>query len=418
MQAEIAYRLAVREARRRFWLNLSYHVETVVTTATVLGTLAILMVPGVNRATTEWYGSIGWLHGQESSADAASAPQAAGAESKAIAPNARIFPIPGQTHESLEKEKLFTSGYGPRPSPGGIGSSFHRGHDYAAPVGTPLLATESGTVEVWTESENAACGNGLELKTAKRSLIYCHLQELKVPNGQTVKAGDVIGTVGSTGYSTGPHLHIGVIEDGDYIDPSEYLKALPATLEQKSAEPQEAPAKPAAQSVDESKVAEYFAEISGSEFGTSKALVPMRDARIEVLGDATEADRQELERIVQELRALGAGDLRVVPSGGNVQIHFAPPDQFATLEPKYVAGNLGFFWRDRQGSSARILITSTDRVTQRERFHLLREELVQVLSGLARDSNRYPDSIFYQGWTDVTELSELDKAVIEKAFQK
>lgn len=413
MQAEIAYRLATREARRRFWLNLGYHVETVATTLTVVGTLAILMVPGINQSTTNWYNGIDWLHAQEAEPAASDAATASQSEPKAIAPDARIFPIPGQTHESLEKEKLFTSGYGPRTSPGGIGSSFHRGYDYAAPVGTPLLAIESGTVETWTDG---GCGNGIKLKAKERSFIYCHLHEHKVSNGQEVKAGDVIGTVGNTGDSTGPHLHIGVIENDDYIDPGDYLKSLPATLE-----PQEAAApaaNPADQPPDQAAVEQYFAEVSGREFGDSGSrMLPMRDARIEVLGDVTEADRQELDRIMQELRELGAGDLQVVPSGGNVKIHFAPPDQFAALEPEYIKGNLGFFWRDREHKNARILITSTDRVTQRERAHLLREELTQVLSGLGRDSNRYPDSIFQQGWTDVTEFSELDKAVIRRAFQ-
>lgn len=410
MQAELAYRLAVREARRRFWLNLSYHAETVATTVTVLGTLAILMVPGVNRATTAWYNDIGWLHEQQLETPAAVAAEATESQLEAqpsISPDARIFPIPGQTHETA----AFTSGYGWRKST----ASLHRGHDYAAPIGTPLLAVESGTVEVWTENEDGSgCGNGLEIKAAKRSLIYCHMHTLGVKSGQQVKAGDVLGTVGSTGYSTGPHLHIGVIEDDEYIDPLEYMKSLPAKLER----PETAAEATPQTGVDQAAVDQYFAEVSGKEFGDSGSrLPPMRDARIEVLGDVTEADRQELDRIMQELRELGAGDLQVVPSGGNVKIHFAPPERFAEIEPKYIAGNLGFFWIDSQGSSARILITSTNRVTQRERFHLLREELTQVLSGLGRDSNRHPNSIFQQGWTDVTEFSELDKAVIRMAFQ-
>lgn len=405
MQAEIAYRLALQETRRRFWANLSYRVETVMTTATVVGTLAILMVPGINQATTEWYGDIEWLHASEQAASAE-----ASAEPKAIAPDARIFPIPGQTHAIAVKEKTFTSGYGPRESPGGIGSSFHRGNDYAAPVGTPLLATESGTVETWTDG---GCGNGMEIKAKERSIIYCHLHEFKVQNGQSVNAGDVVGTVGSTGNSTGPHLHIGVIEGDDYIDPSEYLKALPSGLEKATETSGTAKgedlgaASPAAE--------EYFSEVCkpGGEFGTGQKYPAMPNAKIEILGNATDADRQALEQVVSELRALGASGIQIVPSGGDVRVHFADPGEFRKIEPNYVEGNLGFFW-----SSGNVLIAAGSRVTQRERDHLLREEITQLLTGCYRDSNRYPDSIFYQGWTDTTQYTELDKAVIKKAFEK
>ena len=81
--------------------------------------------------------------------------------------------------------------------------------------------------------------------------------------------------------------------------------------------------------------------------------------------------------------------------------------------------NLGFFWVNWRRSGeifrANILIT-TEGVTPQERAHLIREELTQSL-GLMRDSNRYPESIFFQGWTDVTRYTDLDKAVIEILYR-
>jgi hypothetical protein len=143
--------------------------------------------------------------------------------------------------------------------------------------------------------------------------------------------------------------------------------------------------------------------------------------RIRVTGTRTAEDDATIRQVMQELNDLlnGSGVQLVRDDRNpNVEIIYAPESQFRQLEPNYVPGNLGFFWV-RWNSSvinyARILITNTNRVTQRERSHLLREELTQVL-GLMRDSNRYPNSIFYQGWTDVTEYAEIDRTLIRMLY--
>ncbi len=102
-----------------------------------------------------------------------------------------------------------TSLVGNRESPGGIGSTDHGGIDIGAAYGTPIIAAASGTVEiasVYGGYGNAVMinhGNGLRT-------LYGHMSSIAVSQGQTVQAGQVIGLVGSTGWSTGPHLHFEV----------------------------------------------------------------------------------------------------------------------------------------------------------------------------------------------------------------
>ncbi|GAB4132534.1 MAG: hypothetical protein Fur0046_02440 [Cyanobacteria bacterium J069] len=169
---------------------------------------------------------------------------------------------------------------------------------------------------------------------------------------------------------------------------------------------------------------DYFMEVAmGSEWGNNAALIRKwnTDLRVRVTGTRTAEDDATISRVMQELNELldGSGvQLRRDDRNPNVQIIYAPETQFRQLEPNYVPGNLGFFWVQWNSSvinNARILITNTNRVTQRERSHLLREELTQVL-GLMRDSNRYPNSIFYQGWTDVTEYAEIDRTLIRMLY--
>lgn len=83
----------------------------------------------------------------------------------------------------------------------------HAGKDLAAPEGTPVVAALSGTVL----SSGLAGGYGIAVEIEhdqpRRRTLYGHLSEIYVKGGQTVRQGDVIGRVGSTGLSTGPHLH-------------------------------------------------------------------------------------------------------------------------------------------------------------------------------------------------------------------
>lgn len=98
----------------------------------------------------------------------------------------------------------------------------HKGNDYAAPVGTPTYAAADGTVTIagWSDSAGNWVvinhGNGLVTK-------YMHHSRLLVSAGQIVKKGQQIGEVGSTGQSTGPHLHFQVEVDGTAVRPDDYF---------------------------------------------------------------------------------------------------------------------------------------------------------------------------------------------------
>lgn len=114
-----------------------------------------------------------------------------------------------------------TSGFGYRPpdETSGIGSTDHMGIDIGAPEGTPVGAAGAGTVTQagWYGGYGNAViidhGNGLES-------LYGHLSEVLVNVGDLVTKLQTIGLVGSTGNSTGPHLHFGLMQDGAWIDPS------------------------------------------------------------------------------------------------------------------------------------------------------------------------------------------------------
>lgn len=95
---------------------------------------------------------------------------------------------------------------------------FHKGVDLPADEGTPILAAMDGTV--MTAGVSASFGNYVVIQHAD-SLVtrYGHCSRLNVEQGQEVQAGDIVGFVGNTGYSTGNHLHFDVSRDGTYFDP-------------------------------------------------------------------------------------------------------------------------------------------------------------------------------------------------------
>lgn len=114
-----------------------------------------------------------------------------------------------------------SSEFGYRNSPGGIGSTNHKGRDYAAPSGTPIYASASGTVT--TVSYNSARGYYVVINHGDIATLYQHCSATYVEVGQKVSAGQNIAAVGSTGYSTGPHLHFEVHVGGVPVDPRLYL---------------------------------------------------------------------------------------------------------------------------------------------------------------------------------------------------
>lgn len=143
-----------------------------------------------------------------------------------------LWPCPNYTRIS--------SYFGNRESPGGgVGSRNHKGIDLAAPGGSSILAAESGTVITVsntcthnypkTAATKCSCGGGfgnyVMISHGKGLVtIYAHCSSINVSKGQTVSKGQKIAGVGTTGYSTGNHLHFGTLLNGTYVNPLPYIQ--------------------------------------------------------------------------------------------------------------------------------------------------------------------------------------------------
>jgi murein DD-endopeptidase MepM/ murein hydrolase activator NlpD len=124
-----------------------------------------------------------------------------------VIPNTMVWPVP---------ESEITSGFGPRDLDG-----YHYGLDFGGPYDFPIPAVVSGSVIF------AGWNYGLEIRIQGDDglvYLYGHLNRIDVVVGQTVSMGQQIGLMGSTGFSTGPHLHLEVWENGIPIDPYPLLK--------------------------------------------------------------------------------------------------------------------------------------------------------------------------------------------------
>jgi murein DD-endopeptidase MepM/ murein hydrolase activator NlpD len=118
-----------------------------------------------------------------------------------------------------------TSDFGHRPNPFGKGHAFHRGIDMAAPVGTPVQAVAAGTIITARHDRSYGEFVVIDHHNGYRTL-YAHNSKLLVKAGDRVKVGQQIAKVGSTGQSTGPHLHFEIHRHGKRVDPSPYLAVL------------------------------------------------------------------------------------------------------------------------------------------------------------------------------------------------
>ncbi|MEO1541314.1 MAG: DUF5930 domain-containing protein [Pseudomonadota bacterium] len=117
-----------------------------------------------------------------------------------------------------------TSGFGPRRDPINRRTRMHNGLDFAARTGTPILAPADGTVV--SAERQRGFGNLIKIRhDFGYETLYAHLSRIRVKVGDRVTRGDRIGDMGSTGRSTGSHLHYEVHLDGKPVDPLNYLKA-------------------------------------------------------------------------------------------------------------------------------------------------------------------------------------------------
>ncbi len=154
----------------------------------------------------------------EEAARAAAAAAAAAAQNKPVASNVALggYIWPVSSH-------YVTSTFGGRASPGGIGSTNHKGIDIGQ-VGytTKVCAAKAGTVII--SQYSSSYGNYVVVSHGSgNTTLYAHMSSRKVSAGQTVKQGAVLGITGSTGNSTGPHLHFEITENGVRINPLKYL---------------------------------------------------------------------------------------------------------------------------------------------------------------------------------------------------
>jgi len=125
-----------------------------------------------------------------------------------------IWPCPASSR--------ITSGFGSRSSPTEGASTNHQGIDIGAASGSAVLAAASGTVVISTYSYSA--GNYIMINHGGGVYtVYMHCSQLLASEGQSVIQGQTIAKVGSTGYSTGPHLHFGIRANGQYVNPVSYV---------------------------------------------------------------------------------------------------------------------------------------------------------------------------------------------------
>ncbi len=131
--------------------------------------------------------------------------------------------IPSIQPVSNKQLERIASGFGARIDPIYKIIKFHAGLDFTAPVGTPIYATGNGVVEI-AEYNTTGYGNNIWIKHGYGYRThYCHMIKLKIGVGKKVKRGEVIGWVGNTGKSTGPHCHYEVEKNGEKLDPIHFF---------------------------------------------------------------------------------------------------------------------------------------------------------------------------------------------------
>lgn len=137
--------------------------------------------------------------------------------------NGSLKSLPGNLQMIFPADSTRTSStFGMRNNPTGAGTQFHVGTDFPVPTGTPVKATEAGTVVF--AGVHSTGGNRVEIDHGNGVVTaYSHNSQLKVGVGDTVNQGDTIALAGSTGNSTGPHIHYEIKVNDKWVDPEYYL---------------------------------------------------------------------------------------------------------------------------------------------------------------------------------------------------
>jgi murein DD-endopeptidase MepM/ murein hydrolase activator NlpD len=136
--------------------------------------------------------------------------------------------------EKPVKTAAFTSGYGVRSDPFAGRAAMHAGIDLSGPVGTPIYATADGVITT-AAYNSGGYGNLIKIDHGKGiETRYGHLSAMNVRPGQRIKRGEMIGRMGSTGRSTGSHLHYEVRIDGRAVNPIPFMKSTDYLLAMRS----------------------------------------------------------------------------------------------------------------------------------------------------------------------------------------
>ncbi len=131
--------------------------------------------------------------------------------------------------------RMITSGFGYRSDPIHGAAAMHAGLDFRGPVGAPIHAAAQGKVTV--VGTKSTYGKVVEISHGNGMMTrYAHMSAWRARVGQTVEAGDVIGLIGNTGRSTGPHLHFEVRIHDRAVNPRPFLESAPHVLEEARAE--------------------------------------------------------------------------------------------------------------------------------------------------------------------------------------
>ena len=121
------------------------------------------------------------------------------------------------------REGYISSSFGERMDPFNGEEAFHKGVDFASDAGTDVLAVASGIVGLWA-GPREGYGNLVEINHGNGYVTrYGHAEKTLVDVGDKVERGQAIAVVGSTGRSTGPHVHFEVVKDGRQIDPMAFV---------------------------------------------------------------------------------------------------------------------------------------------------------------------------------------------------
>lgn len=137
--------------------------------------------------------------------------------------NGSLKKLPGNIQMIYPADSTRTSStFGMRSNPTGAGSQFHVGTDFPVSTGTPVKATASGTVVF--AGVHSTGGNRVEIDHGHGVVTaYSHNSQFSVSVGDTVEQGQTVALAGSTGNSTGPHIHYEIKIDGKWVDPEYYL---------------------------------------------------------------------------------------------------------------------------------------------------------------------------------------------------